>query len=573
LKKIIQLLCTLTLILFITPTIKSQILSEELKTEKISRFEKAEWEIQLKEDFVNPYLISEITLDMKMRSPSGKAILLPCFYVSGKSGELSNWKAIFSPQEIGAYTYYFELKNKDRIIKSDSNYFSVTSSNKKGFLHANDYWTFKFDNGELFRGIGENIGWEARKNDDSKFFKELHEMSRFNYEYMLKKLKENGGNYMRTWMCPWNLPLEWKKVANTNRYINSDEYFNPSSFDKIERLFYLADSLGIYVMLAMDAHGALLGSQWESSNYNIKNGGFAANPSEFFSNEKSKIQYKSRLRYLVARWGHYSSIGAWEFWNEVDNAMYAGKEESQIDPELVVQWHKEMSDYLSSIDPYDHLITTSISHREIEGLNSIEKIDFNQKHIYIATDAIPSALIDYSKKFSKPYVIGEYGHQWDWSLNFNEYAENFDYDFKKGLWYGLFNPTPILPMTWWWEFFDERNTKVYYSNVKEIYNNMLDSGGGRFSSINVSTDFESGICYGVQCGYKKFIYLLNNGSSDVIAELIIDNNEDIETVQVYDPDIMTYSEISNYNSKKENTFINNVELKRRENKIFIITNK
>jgi len=573
LKIIIRLLSILVIIFTITSNLSAQIISEKLKTEKITQYGKAAWDIKLKEDYTNPYLVTEITLDMKMISPSGKELLLPCFYVNGKSGELSFWKAIFAPQEIGAYTYYFELKNKGKITKSESNSFSVTSSDRKGFLHPNDNWTFKFDNGEVFRGIGENIGWEARKNDDSKFFKELHEMSRFNYEYMLRKLKENGGNYMRTWMCPWNLPLEWKKVANSNRYSNSDEYFNSSSFDKIERLFSLADSLGIYIMLAMDAHGALLGSQWESSNYNIKNGGYAANPSEFFSNPNAKIQYKSRLRYLVARWGHYQSIGAWEFWNEVDNAMYAGKDDSQINPALVVEWHKEMSDYLSSIDPYDHLITTSISHREIEGLNSIKEIDFNQKHIYIAIDAIPSTLVDYSIKYSKPYVIGEYGHQWDWSLNFNDYAEDFEYDFKRGLWYGLFNPTPILPMTWWWEFFDEKDTKKYYSNIKEVYDNMIDAGKGEFKPIKTSTNFESGINYGVQCGSKMFVYLLNNGSADVRAELIVEHSGiKSKTIQFYNPDTKTYSDIKTYDMTDRNTVINSIELKSRENKIIIITN-
>ncbi|MFA7289269.1 MAG: hypothetical protein WC055_10380, partial [Melioribacteraceae bacterium] len=341
----------------------------------------------------------------------------------------------------------------------------------------------------------------------------------------------------------------------------------------IERLFSLADSLGIYIMLAMDAHGALLGSQWESSNYNIKNGGYASTPSEFFSNPNARIQYKSRLRYLVARWGHYASIGAWEFWNEVDNAMYAGKDDPQIDPKLVVEWHKEMSEYLSSIDPYNHLITTSISHREIEGLNSIKEIDVNQKHIYIATDAIPSTLVDYSNRYSKPYVIGEYGNQWDWSLNFNDYAEDFDFDFKKGLWYGLFNPTPILPMTWWWEFFDERNTKKYYSNVKEIYDNMIEAGKGEFKPIKTSVDFESGINYGVQCGSKKFVYILNNGNAGLISKLIVENNGDnAKTVQVYIPETKTYYDIKSYETQNGNTIINNIVLKSRENKIYILTN-
>jgi hypothetical protein len=41
-----------------------------------------------------------------------------------------------------------------------------------------------------------------------------------------------------------------------------------------------------------------------------------------------------------------------------------------------------------------------------------------------------------------------------------------DSDFKRGLWYGLFSLTPILPMSWWWEYFDNRKTDEYFKKIR-----------------------------------------------------------------------------------------------------------
>ena len=81
------------------------------------------------------------------------------------------------------------------------------------------------------------------------------------------------------------------------------------------------------------------------------------------------------------------------------------------------------------------------------GMNAIPDMDVNQKHIYNASSVIPSTILSYEEQFGKPYVIGEFSREWDWSKNFNDFADEMDADFKRGLWYGLFSPTPITPMS------------------------------------------------------------------------------------------------------------------------------
>ncbi|KQN36122.1 hypothetical protein ASE92_08280 [Pedobacter sp. Leaf41] len=389
-------------------------------------------------------------------------------------------------------------------------------------MHAGSNWAFRFDNGDPFRGIGENICWESRDDDDSKFFKALHENPKYNYEYMLPALSRHGGNYFRTWICSWNLPLDWKSGINNKRYTNSSAYFNPSAIAKMDRLVNLSDSLGLYIMLTLGP-----------GSYNAKNGRYQVSTAEFFKDPKAKKQYYNRLRFIVARWGYSAAIGAWEFFNEIDNVQFRDKN-NPIPAEDIVQWHKEMAEYLKKIDPFNHLVTTSISHRDLKGLNSISDIDFNQKHIYKNNRALPTTIVNYTHEFSKPYVIGEYGYEYDWSKNFDLFAQEMDSDFKRGLWYGLFSPTPILPLSWWWEYFDNRGTDTYIRKVRTIQDRMMMAGKGNFDTFSVSLSNLDMELYSVKCGNEYYIYLYNPKKEKLTTEITLLLESAVYSAERYD---------------------------------------
>jgi len=502
------------LMLLLTMNLQAQIIKSGCLNSKVNQFQKAEWKVELRAEWNNPYADSEVALDMNITSPSGKKLMLPCFYESGKSGGESIWKARFAARETGKYSYHFELKKNGKVVSASAKeQFTVKSSDSKGFLSVNDLWTFRYDNGELFRGIGENICWESRDEDDSKYFENLHEDKRFNYDYMLKKLSANNGNFFRVWMIYWNLPVDWKTVKNNSRYQNTTSPYNESGMKRMDWLVNLCDSLGIHMMLALESHVGYMGDGWNMSSYNVANGGPAKTPLKFFTLSEAKQQYKNKLRLMVARYGYSPSIAAWEFFNEIDNAMYAGKPEDKIPDEVITAWHDEMSTYLKETDPYQHMVTTSISHRDVAGMNDLKNIDINQKHIYKNTSAIPETINSYTQKHHKPYVIGEAGYEWDWSKNFNDFAEEMDGDFKRGLWLGTFSPTPVLPMSWWWEFFENRGMMSYFKPVSQINRMMLEAGKGEFESFAVKTNRDAVQTFGVRCGKKSFVYLYNSGES------------------------------------------------------------
>jgi hypothetical protein len=532
-------------------------------TENIEQYVKAEFEIFVREKYTNPFDAREIALNMILRNPDGQQVFLPCYFESGDQMN-SKWKARFSPRQAGEFTYHFELfidgNKKAESVKSQ---FVSMDSDKDGFLHTSDFWTLKFDSGKPFRGIGENIGWESRSFEDPKW----------NYDYLLPALSNNGANFFRCWMAPNNFPLEWKIVKDTKRYTDSDENFNPGGIKRLDEVIEMLDSLNLYVMIAFDSHNALMEeNQWEIHNYNKANGGPAENPAEFFTLQESREKYKNRLRYIVARWGYSPNIAAWEFFNEIDNAAYARHDSIIIPHDAITDWHREMASYLKEIDPYDHIVTTSVSHREIEGLYALEELDLNQMHIYKRTKQIPNEIMQYTEMYNKPFSWGEFGYEWDWNKDFSKIAEEFDHDFKIGLWYGLFHPTPVLPMSWWWEFFDERGMTGYFNSVSEINELMLSAGNGSFEQLETSAGTVES--YGVKCGEKIFVYLLNDSGKPENVSVRVSSGLDNLTrlsVKAFNPENRSYYDLKETFVENGSVIISGIELKNHQDVVLIVS--
>ena len=532
-------------------------------TGNISQYDKAEFQITVGDTFSQPYDSRMIALNMILESPSGKSLSLPAYFEAQGEG-LSVWKARFTPQEAGEYSYHFELirNGKENELSKNGN-FAASASGKDGFLHTDGFWTLKFDSGKPFRGIGENIGWEARTWENPKW----------TYDYFLASLAENNANFFRVWMCPWNFPVAWPEVSNTDRYSSSDEYFNPGGIKRLDEVVQMMDSMDLYMMLAFNHHGGIIENRgWQHNRYNAVNGGPATTPEEFFTSPEAREMFKNQLRYIVARWGYSPHISAWEFFNEVDNAVFSRQDSIIIPHKAVTDWHREMAAYLKGIDPYDHIVTTSVSHREIEGLYALKELDLNQMHVYKRTKQIPEEILMYTEKYQKPFSWGEFGYEWDWNKDFSEFADEMDHDYRIGLWYGLFNPTPILPMTWWWEFFDERNMTPYFKSVAEINELMLKAGGGAYERIDARAG--SAESYAVKCGETYFVYLLNDSGRTFNGEVEIamsgGDKRDF-SVKAFDPDSREYRDRGRTSAQNGVIAISETGLENTRCKVFILS--
>lgn len=541
-------------------SIYGQIIKSSIHTTQPKQYSKVEVDIELMQKFNNPYMQEEVALDMLIVTPSGKEQVLPCYFVSEKERNISCWKARYAPQESGLYQYKIQLTKKGKKkTTSKTSSFEVVKSKNPGFLHAKSDWILEFDNGRPFRGIGENICWESRDEDDSKFFKRLHEKAElYNYDYLLTEFAKNGGNFFRTWMCSWNLPIDYKGPFNNARYTQSDEYYNPSALTRMDYLVELSESLDLYIMLTLGQGGYLTSDR-----------GVVDNAEDFFVSKKARAWYKNRLRYIVARWGYSTSIAMWEFFNEVDNVQFQNKN-NPINGKVIADWHDDMSAYIKQIDPYRHIVTTSISHRDIEGLNSIKNIDINQKHIYNNTSSIPAEIERYVQEFGKPYIIGEFSREWDWSKNFDDFSHEMDVDFKRGVWYGLFSPTPVTPMSWWWEYFDVRGLTPYYRKIREVSDRMLAAGRGSFEPLTVKAGTSH--AFGVKCGEEIFVYLFNPEHSTLITDVTIPASGGRNyKVQAIDPTMLVTKDILDINYTSSSVDLKEIIIGAEKEVVYILT--
>jgi len=145
----------------------------------------------------------------------------------------------------------------------------------------------------------------------------------------------------------------------------------------------------------------------------------------------------------VARWGHSTHIFAWELFNEADITQYPTFD-------AVVDWHKEMSEYLKQVDPNRHLVTTSVSQKTTGArLWDIASIDFAQSHIY-GPDMAARALDQYLKMrdLKKPFFIAEYGR--GTSLAEAD-QDRLGRDLRDALWGTFMLPIAGSAMPWWWD--------------------------------------------------------------------------------------------------------------------------
>jgi hypothetical protein len=115
--------------------------------------------------------------------------------------------------------------------------------------------------------------------------------------------------------------------------------------------------------------------------------------------------------------------------------------------------------------------------------------------------------------YSKPYVTGEFAYSWE-NAGTSGTHSLYRRELHMGMWRGMFSPTPILPMTWWWESFAGYNDWDVFS-VTSAFGNQITSDCNSFLtslSVSAGTGMEA---MGVQTTDKMFVWLRNSTSSTI----------------------------------------------------------
>jgi hypothetical protein len=392
----------------------------------------------------NPFDAQELRMDLVAQAPDGTRVVVPAFFESGAG----TWRAHFTPRKTGQFTYRLRSTQAGSELVSSQHTLEVQASTLDGFLHLapDTFYNLVFDSGKRFRGVGENYGWETDK---------------YKFADMLPRLQQYQVNFVRTWEGPGRYALQHGQALS---------HFDEAVATKLDQTMALARQSGIYVMSTLEpaiyflatAHGGDQNIQWSANPFSTAKGGPCATTADFFTNETAKRHYKNKLRYAIARWGHSPHLAVWELWNEYDHLV----EQLGIPTASIAAWHQEMARYLNETDPYGRIVTTSLSHNDYQDLWSLPEMQFTQRHLYGSMDGILGTHESYEKKYDKPFVAGEFSLDWRWPLSHT--PAEYGREVHMAMWRGLFGPTPILPMTWWWDFHADNDQYFHFGHVATL---------------------------------------------------------------------------------------------------------
>ena len=278
-------------------------------------------------------------------------------------------------------------------------------------------------------------------------------------------------------MCSWGLGLEWKK----DRSYGGLGVYNLKNADRIDAVLETAVKYGIRVQLTVNIHGQLsasTNSEWGANPYNVKNGGPCGSPPDFFTNKDAKRLFRNRLRYIIARWGYSPAIFSWELWNEVDLT-------DGFDDARVGEWHKEMADYIKSLDPMGHMITTSCSKPLDYGLWRAPYISYTQIHQYsdVMIDEIVFRAREFRERYGKPVIIAEVASTAkEGTVERRQDPQGIR--FHNALWSSAASPASGTAMYWWWDSYIKPRGLFYEFKAVSEFVADDDRRGRKFTDID-----------------------------------------------------------------------------------------
>ncbi len=382
---------------------------------------------------------------------------IPC----GRPG----WAIRYSPLVPGRHECRIVAQDALGIATSDPIFFNATPAEGPGFVRVSETDRRRFEaGGREFHIVGHNVRSPFDTRMDDQFPWVLRHPGGFlSYRRYFRDMAAARENFAEVWMCQWSMGLEWS--TNAPGYHGVGDYHLGNAWE-LDQVLRMARENGIRVNLVLNNHGrAGLGfdAEWQNSPYNVRNGGFLPedDPMPFFTDERALDCQKRICRYIVARWGWDATIFAWELWSELDLCGRWGRDPAPQNDPGVIEWHRRIGDYLKTIDPNRHLVSTHISadYRSVgRELSQIPQIDHccvdayhfspNPLHIVDLVRETAAAL----GAFGKPTLITEFG-----GSSMGAGLSHLKCELHAALWSSACSTLAGTPLFWWWGLVEEQN--------------------------------------------------------------------------------------------------------------------
>ncbi len=436
----------------------ARVTSVRVPSEATPVYGEAELAIECDGEWVNPFDPADVQVDAVIRTPSGRELRVPGFYLRDFSRArvegrevleptgVEGWRVRFAPTEPGRHVGRIVLDDGESRAESEPFEVHAVASDAPGFVRISDDnpLYFALENGELFFPIGLNVGWSSRGGT-------------YEYDHYLERIASHGGNFVRVWLGPTfhNMSLEVMPSEASEVSDAGLGWIDLEAAWRVDHLLREAARRGIRVMPAIESFSGFRDSgpprNWPESPYNIRHGGPLADTFRFLTDPSAKELFKRRLRYIVARWGHSTAIHAWELWNEANGI-------DGYDSAASASWHREMAAYLKSLDPYGHPVTTSFwIHEGDEAVDSLPEIDFVQTHHYGAQD-LSEVVTRYTRrkieKYGKPHLFGEFGIS---TSGRGASVDPVGVHMHNAMWASLMAGSAGGAMIWWWDSYVDPN--------------------------------------------------------------------------------------------------------------------
>jgi Domain of unknown function (DUF5060)/Cellulase (glycosyl hydrolase family 5) len=438
-----------------------------------SLWQRVEWRIDGAPPTANNFDPDLIRIDAVFTTPSRRVLTVPAFWFQDYTRALvggtqvltpagpPGWRIRFTPDESGEYALALSISVPGQPAPAPvATRFTVAAGAPeavRGWIRtAADHRHLETSDGRSLRLIGANVCWGGNARGT------------YDFDQWFPAMRDAGENFARLWFAPWSMGLE-HKPGTLNRYDLAEAWH-------ADHVLQLAEQCGINVLIAMDHHGMFMSNDpaWGGSNnfwtrsspYAVENGGPCANPNEFFTREDARKIYQKRLRYLIGRYGYSPRLLSWQFFNEIDNSY---RPRAALVGDDVVAWHQAMGQWLRANDPYQHLISTSLTGAsDRPEFWTLPEMDFVVYHSYGEADParhVAKLSADLSRHYHKPVMIGEIGTS---HLNWNIANDPYLRGFRQGLWGGVLGGSMGTSMAWWWEDIHTDNAYPFYTALRDI---------------------------------------------------------------------------------------------------------
>lgn len=328
------------------------------------------------------------------------------------------WKLRFSPPEVKNWKWSIQVKN-GLMRASEHGELQSEASSEPGFIYLSqkDPRLFTDSNGNIFEPVGiQDCTVDYNQDGDPLnqwFLGDALKASTAVTSYPMESLDEylseygeSGFNMFRWGVENCSFPL-WKSLSpDGNRYGVNEGL-------RVDTLFSALRKHNFHIWMSL-------------FSFKLPFEGNIAEP-------HTQAIVKSYLDYIVARYGSY--VDVWELANEI-----------KLDDELITF----MSDYIRSIDPYHHPVTTSWERPDMSVIDISSVHWYSQVCTLCHFDDLNHQIITH-KDVKKPVVYSEQGN---WQASWDHLSAE---RMRIRLWVGFFEN---LSYIFW------NNSKNFWINVQ-----------------------------------------------------------------------------------------------------------